>query len=61
MSSAQVGQSITRLIRAAQQDGDSAVGPLLAAYFDRLVQLVVIGMQPGFSRTFGDAVQTTNE
>ena len=32
-------QSVTRLIRAAQQDRDSAVGPLLAAYFDRLVQL----------------------
>ena len=32
-------QSITRLIRAAQHDRDSAVGPLLAVYFDRLVQL----------------------
>ena len=32
-------QSVTRLIRAAQQDRASAVGPLLAAYFDRLVQL----------------------
>src|SRR5262245_13258900 len=32
-------QSITRLIRAAQHDRDSAVGPLLAGYFDRLVQL----------------------
>jgi len=32
-------QSITRLIRAAQDDRDSAVGPLLAVYFDRLVQL----------------------
>jgi RNA polymerase sigma factor (sigma-70 family) len=32
-------QSVTRLIRAAQQDRSSAVGPLLAAYFDRLVQL----------------------
>ena len=39
MSSAEVGQSITRLIRAAQRDRDSAAGPLLAAYFDRLVQL----------------------
>ena len=39
MSSAEVSQSITRLIRAAQHDRDSAVGPLLAAYFDRLVQL----------------------
>ena len=32
-------ESITRLIRAAQSDRDSAVGPLLAVYFDRLVQL----------------------
>jgi RNA polymerase sigma factor (sigma-70 family) len=32
-------QSITRLLRAAQDDRSSAVGPLLAAYFDRLVQL----------------------
>jgi len=32
-------QSVTRLIRAAQRDRDSAVGPLLAVYFDRLVQL----------------------
>jgi RNA polymerase sigma factor (sigma-70 family) len=32
-------QSITRLIRAAQDDRESAVGPLLAVYFDRLVQL----------------------
>jgi RNA polymerase sigma factor (sigma-70 family) len=32
-------QSVTRLIRAAQHDRDSAVGPLLAVYFDRLVQL----------------------
>jgi RNA polymerase sigma factor (sigma-70 family) len=32
-------QSVTRLIRAAEQDRDSAVGPLLAVYFDRLVQL----------------------
>jgi RNA polymerase sigma factor (sigma-70 family) len=33
------GQSVTRLIRAAQHDRDSAVSPLLALYFDRLVQL----------------------
>jgi len=39
MSSAEVSQSITRLIRAAQLDRDSAAGPLLAAYFDRLVGL----------------------
>jgi RNA polymerase sigma factor (sigma-70 family) len=32
-------QSVTRLIRAVEQDRDSAVGPLLAVYFDRLVQL----------------------
>src|SRR5262249_50435571 len=32
-------QSVTRLIRAAQQDRASAVGPLLSVYFDRLVQL----------------------
>ena len=31
--------SVTRLIRAAQHDQASAVGPLLAVYFDRLVQL----------------------
>jgi RNA polymerase sigma factor (sigma-70 family) len=39
MPPSQVGQSITRLIRAAQDDQASAVGPLLAAYFDRLVHL----------------------
>ena len=32
-------QSVTRLIRAAQHDRASAVGPLLAVYFDRLVNL----------------------
>src|SRR5262245_65629832 len=32
-------QSVTRLIRAAQHDQNSAVGPLMAVYFDRLVQL----------------------
>jgi RNA polymerase sigma factor (sigma-70 family) len=32
-------QSITRLIRAVQDGSRSAVRPLLAAYFDRLVQL----------------------
>jgi RNA polymerase sigma factor (sigma-70 family) len=31
--------SVTQLIRAAQHDRASAVGPLLAVYFDRLVQL----------------------
>jgi RNA polymerase sigma factor (sigma-70 family) len=39
MSAPDVGQSITRLIRAAEGDRPSAVAPLLAAYFDRLVQL----------------------
>jgi RNA polymerase sigma factor (sigma-70 family) len=34
-----VTQSVTRLIRAVQDDRASAVGPLLAVYFDRLVQL----------------------
>jgi RNA polymerase sigma factor (sigma-70 family) len=32
-------ESVTRLIRAAEQDRPSAVGPLLAVYFERLVQL----------------------
>jgi len=32
-------ESVTRLIRAAQCDRESAVGPLLAVYFERLVQL----------------------
>jgi RNA polymerase sigma factor (sigma-70 family) len=32
-------ESVTRLIRAAQEGRASAVGPLLAVYFDRLVQL----------------------
>jgi RNA polymerase sigma factor (sigma-70 family) len=32
-------ESVTRLIRAAQEDQASAVGPLLAVYFDRLVRL----------------------
>ena len=39
MVSADASQSITRLIRAVQGGSDSAVRPLLAAYFDRLVQL----------------------
>jgi RNA polymerase sigma factor (sigma-70 family) len=39
MAEVDVNQSITRLIRAVQDDRTSAVGPLLAAYFDRLVQL----------------------
>ncbi len=32
-------ESVTRLIRGAQQGRASAVGPLLEVYFDRLVQL----------------------
>jgi RNA polymerase sigma factor (sigma-70 family) len=39
MATSEIGQSITRLIRAAQADRSSAVGPLLATYFNRLVQL----------------------
>src|SRR4051812_6349023 len=39
MASVEVAQSITRLIRAAQDNRASAAGPLLEAYFERLVQL----------------------
>jgi RNA polymerase sigma factor (sigma-70 family) len=39
MSASAVSQSITRLIRALEQGRASAVGPLLEAYFERLVQL----------------------
>jgi DNA-directed RNA polymerase specialized sigma24 family protein len=39
MASPEASQSITRLIRAVQDGSNSAVRPLLAAYFDRLVQL----------------------
>jgi RNA polymerase sigma factor (sigma-70 family) len=35
----EASQSITQLIRAVQDGSNSAVRPLLAAYFDRLVQL----------------------
>ena len=44
-------QSVTRLIRAAQQGRTSAVGPLLAVYFDRLVQLARSRLQglPGMA------------
>jgi RNA polymerase sigma factor (sigma-70 family) len=38
-SSAEESESITRLIRAAQDGSSSAVRPLLSAYFDRLVRL----------------------
>ena len=45
------GQSVTRLIRAAQGGRASAVGPLLAVYFDRLVQLARSRLQamPGMT------------
>jgi DNA-directed RNA polymerase specialized sigma24 family protein len=39
MASLETSQSITRLIRAVQDGSNSAIRPLLAAYFDRLVQL----------------------
>jgi RNA polymerase sigma factor (sigma-70 family) len=39
MPPAEVSQSVTLLIRAMQDDRASAVGPLLAVYFDRLVGL----------------------
>src|SRR5262245_21935332 len=39
MVSSEASQSITRLIRAVQDGSDSAVRPLLEAYFNRLVQL----------------------
>jgi len=39
MASLETSQSITRLIRAVQDGSNSAIRPLLAAYFDRLVHL----------------------
>lgn len=39
MTELSVSQSITRWIRSLQKGQDSAFGPLLDAYFDRLVQL----------------------
>lgn len=39
MRSAELSQSITRLIVAVRDGRNSAVGPLLEVYFDRLVQL----------------------
>jgi RNA polymerase sigma-70 factor (ECF subfamily) len=44
-------ESITRLIRATQQGRESAVAPLLAVYFDRLVHLARKRLQnlPGMS------------
>jgi RNA polymerase sigma factor (sigma-70 family) len=38
-SSAEAGQSITRLIRAVEDGSSSAVRPLLSVYFGRLVRL----------------------
>jgi DNA-directed RNA polymerase specialized sigma24 family protein len=51
MLSPEASQSITRQIRAVQDGGSSAVRPLLAAYFDRLVQLARRRLQdlPGMS------------
>src|SRR5262249_53300907 len=40
MVTPEASQSITRLIRAVQDGSNSAVRPLLEAYFDRLVHLV---------------------
>src|SRR6516162_8561989 len=39
MVPSEASQSITRLMRAVQEGSSSAVRPLLAAYFDRLVHL----------------------
>jgi DNA-directed RNA polymerase specialized sigma24 family protein len=49
MVSPEASQSITRLMRAVQDGSDSAVRPLLAEYFDRLVQLARkrLGNLPG--------------
>ncbi len=51
MSNVQVTRSITRLIRALEEGQGSAVGPLLEAYFDRLVQLARkrLGGLPGLA------------
>jgi ECF sigma factor len=51
MPSSEVNPSVTRLIRAAQDDRVSAVGPLLRVYFDRLVQLARkrLGALPGMA------------
>jgi len=45
MVSSEARQSITRLIRAVQDGSDSAVRPLLEAYFNRLVQLAGARLQ----------------
>ncbi len=39
MSASLAHQSVTRLIRDLQGGRDSATGPLLEVYFERLVQL----------------------
>jgi RNA polymerase sigma factor (sigma-70 family) len=51
MVSPVASQSITQLIRAVQDGSNSAVRPLLAAYFDRLVQLASKRLQnlPGLN------------
>ena len=42
----EVGQSITRLIRARQEGRGSATGPLLAAYFDHTGRFFELPDQP---------------
>jgi RNA polymerase sigma factor (sigma-70 family) len=51
MASAEVSQSMTRLIRAAQKGRDSAASLLLGEFFQRLVQLVRrrLQTQPGLA------------
>jgi DNA-directed RNA polymerase specialized sigma24 family protein len=51
MVTPEASQSITRLIRAVQDGSSSAVRPLLATYFDRLVQLASKRLQnlPGLT------------
>jgi RNA polymerase sigma factor (sigma-70 family) len=51
MAPSELDHSVTRLIRAVQDDRTSAVGPLLAVYFDRLVQLARARLQnvPGMA------------
>src|SRR6516162_584504 len=51
MVPSEASQSITRLMRAVQEGSSSAVRPLLAAYFDRLVHLASKRLQnlPGLS------------
>jgi RNA polymerase sigma factor (sigma-70 family) len=51
MAPSTIEQSVTRLIRAVQDDRSSAVGPLLTVYFDRLVHLARARLQnlPGMT------------